>query len=205
MPFINVLIPVSVVWAIAAITPGPNFFITVHTAIGETRRLSLFTVSGVVFGTLLWSISGFLGVSLLFNAVPALYYSLKIIGGFYLAYIGIILLFTKNNNKFVQNSRNSLTPFGCFKLGLYTNILNPKTAAFMTSLFAATIPAKASYELGMLCVLLICTISALWYSFVATLFSHNKAKKAYHNFKTKIERISGAVFILFGIKLAISK
>jgi threonine/homoserine/homoserine lactone efflux protein len=38
---LNVLIAVSVIWCVAATTPGPNFFIVVHTAIGTTQRLSL--------------------------------------------------------------------------------------------------------------------------------------------------------------------
>ena len=66
---LSILISVSVIWAVAAITPGPNFFITIHTAIGNNRRLSLFTVLGIVAGTLLWSLSGYLGISILFKTV----------------------------------------------------------------------------------------------------------------------------------------
>lgn len=58
----HLVFTVSLIWAIAAITPGPNFFITVHTAVGETRRLSFFTVSGIVTGTLVWAVSAYLGM-----------------------------------------------------------------------------------------------------------------------------------------------
>ncbi len=58
---LNILTAVSVIWGMAAITPGPNFFITIHTAIGTTRRLSLFTVLGIVVGTLVWSVSSYMG------------------------------------------------------------------------------------------------------------------------------------------------
>lgn len=201
---LNVLIAVSVIWALAAITPGPNFFITVHTAVGTSRRLSLFTVLGIVAGTLVWSMSSYLGISMLFKTVPMLYFSLKIIGGLYLAYVGLNLLFKRKKEQRRDAERyNSAS--SCFRLGLLTNLLNPKTAAFMTSLFAATIPANASIELGVLSVVIICFISALWYSFVSVVFSYKYAKRIYEKQKNKIERIAGAIFVGFGLKLAISR
>lgn len=201
---LNVLVAVSVIWAVAAITPGPNFFIIVHTAIGTSRRLSLFTVLGIVAGTFVWSISGYLGISILFKTVPMIYFSLKIIGGLYLVYVGFYLLFNRKNQP-ESDTEKYRSPIGCFRLGLLTNLLNPKTAAFMTSLFAATIPSHASIELGLISVVLICSISAIWYSLVSSVFSYDIAKNMYENQKQKIEKLAGAIFIGFGLKLAISK
>lgn len=197
----HILLTVSLIWAIAAITPGPNFFITVHTAVGKTRRLSLCTVAGIVAGTFIWAVSGFMGVTVLFRTLPVIYYGLKIIGGVYLIYIGIRLLVF---NKRMANppTRKPATAFSCFRFGLYTNLLNPKTAAFMTSLFAATIPADASIELGALCILCIGLVSAAWYSFVSLMFSHERAQNAYTLYRSHMERIAGALFIGFGSKLA---
>lgn len=201
---VSVLIAVSIIWAVAAITPGPNFFITVHTAMGAGRRLSLFTVLGIVAGTLVWSLAGYLGISILFKTVPMLYFSLKMVGGLYLIYVGFNLIF-KRKIEPKNGAEKYNSAVSCFKLGLLTNLLNPKTAAFMTSLFAATIPADASIELGILSMLLICFISALWYSFVSVVFSHDTAKTIYEKQKQKIEKIAGTLFIGFGLKLAISK
>ena len=201
---LNVLLAVSVIWTVAAITPGPNFFITVHTAVEMNKRLSLFTVLGIVAGTLVWSLSGYLGISILFKTVPILYFFLKTIGGMYLIYVGFSLIFKRKiASKSSVNKHN--TAISCFRLGLLTNLLNPKTAAFMTSLFAATIPANATIRLGVLSIMLICSISALWYVLVSMVFSHDVAKKIYEKQKQKIEKIAGAIFIGFGLKLAISK
>lgn len=205
MVYSSILFTVSLIWIIAVITPGPNFFITVHTAIGETRRLSFFTVFGIVAGTLVWAISGYLGVTIIFKTVPVLYYSLKIIGGMYLIYIGIALLIRKKENRTPRQNKKPLSAINCFRLGLFTNLLNPKTAAFMTSLFAATIPLNGSVKLGILCVVLICSISALWYSLVVIIFSLNWSKRAYVSYQRSIERVAGGIFILFGIKLAVSR
>ncbi len=200
---LNVLIAVSIIWSVAAITPGPNFFITVHTAI-DTQRLSIFTVIGIVAGTLLWSISGYFGISLLFKAVPILYVSIKVIGGLYLVYVGLSL-FLKRMNQSENDNGKYHTAISCFRLGLLTNILNPKTAAFMTSLFAATIPPNASIELGVVSAILICSISAIWYTIVSVVFSSDIAKELYENQKQKIEKFAGAIFVCFGLKLIISR
>lgn len=201
---LHVLFAVSVIWVVAAITPGPNFFITVHTAIGTTRRLSLMTVLGIVTGTLVWAICGYLGISMLFTLVPVLYFSLKIIGGLYLVYVGLNLIF-KRKKPSEGGMDKHFSATSCFRLGLLTNLLNPKTAAFITSLFAATIPAHAPVELGVSIVLLICFISAAWYSFVSALFSYDAAKNMYDKHRRKIEKFAGAIFVGFGLKLAISK
>ena len=201
---LSVLAAVTVIWGFAAVTPGPNFFITVHTAVGSNRRLSLFTVLGIVVGTLVWAISGFLGITFLFNTVPILYYSIKLFGGLYLIFVGLNLIF-KRKTQHKDESIEYLSALKCFRLGLLTNLLNPKTAIFMTSLFAAAIPPSATVVLGMLCIVIICSISAIWYSMVSLIFSHEMAKRLYEQQKEIIEKVAGAIFVGFGVKLATSR
>lgn len=205
MDFVKILATVAAIWTIAAVTPGPNFFITAQTALGAGRRLSIYTVAGIVTGTFIWALSGFLGIAIIFKVMPKLYYTLKFIGGAYLIYIGITFLREKNTADKKAIKKPLFNPIHFFKQGLFTNLLNPKTAAFMTSLFAATIPPNASFELGLLCVALICSISGVWYATVAALLSRNEIKRAYRKHKPAIEKLAGAVFIFFGIKLATSE
>ena len=202
--YIDILIVVSTVWAVAAVTPGPNFFITVHSAVSGTRKMSLLTTAGIVVGTLMWALSGLLGVSIVFKTVPFLYCTLKVIGGVYLVIVGLRLI-SPTKSRMRQKGKPMPTPLQSFKLGLYTNLSNPKTAAFMTSLFAATIPSHAPIGLGLLCIVTICSVSAIWYSCVAILISFQGPRNIYDKFKRAIERVAGTIFILFGARLALSK
>ncbi len=70
--------------------------------------------------------------------------------------------------------------------------------------YAAAVPAQASLELGGLCALTICTVSALWYSLVALVFSLDRARKAFQRFRARIERAAGAVFVFLGVRLAVT-
>lgn len=200
----NALIAVACIWGIAVITPGPNFFIVVHTALDTGQKHSLSTVLGIVAGTFIWALSGYFGLSLLFKAIPILYFAVKIMGGLYLIYLGCKLLFKKSDGTVIR-PRKKTTSTDCFRLGLLTNLLNPKTAAFMTSLFAATFPQDASVALGAASIMVVCAISALWYSLVCFFFSRSKAQAVYDRQKRKIEKIAGTIFIAFGLKLAVSR
>ncbi|MCG8550507.1 MAG: LysE family translocator [Desulfobacterales bacterium] len=200
----SILCSMAVIWVLAAVTPGPNFFITIHTAVGTTRRMAFCTVAGIVSGTLIWAVSGFSGISFLFNTVPVLYIFLKTAGGVYLVYVGMNLIFKKKSPQ-KRDKKQHTSAARCYRLGLFTNLLNPKTAVFMTSLFAATLPAEAPPQFGVACVLMICAVSAIWYTLVAMVFSFETAKKGFAHYKRIIEKIAGAVFVGFGVKLAVSE
>lgn len=200
----NIYLTIAMIWGMAVITPGPNFFITIHTSVAAEQNISLFSVIGIIVGTFIWSLSGFLGISLLFKTVPVLYFYLKLIGGIYLIYIGFNFILKKRDHYNSQKVRE-YSALNCFRLGILTNLLNPKTAIFMTSLFAATIPQSATFAQGTFCVFMICSISAIWYSIVALIFRHNFIKQLYYKQKHIVEKIAGTIFIGFGVKLVISK
>lgn len=189
------------------ITPGPNFFITVQTAIGGSRKSALFVVLGIGAGTVVWAVSGFLGIHFLFQTVPWVYLLLKLLGGSYLVYLGIKLIVSKTDNTTGDQTAH-LKKSGnwhSFKLGLLTNLSNPKTAAFIASLFAATIPADVSWHVGMISIALVFLISICWYSMVAYVFSLHRFRLLFDKSKSFIERLAGVIFIGFGVKLAIGE
>ena len=207
MKFSIILLSVAILWGIAVITPGPTFFITVKTAMGQSRRSALFVVLGSSTGTILWGLSGFFGIALLFKAAPWIYLSLKLLGGTYLIYLGLKLILSNTragSNHRVSFSAN-IDPNQGYKLGLLTNLSNPKTAAFVTSLFAATMPSNATFWLGFMSVALMSLISVLWYTTVVYVFSLEGFRSLYLKSRTWIEPFAGAIFVGFGIKLVVSE
>ena len=181
-----ILISVAFVWSIAVITPGPNFFITVHTAIGGSRRSALFVVLGITTGTIIWGMCGFLGISLLFRTVPWIYICLKVVGGAYLIYLGLRLVRSKSGEKSEdkQTCSSNYDSWRSYKLGLLTNLSNPKSAAFVASLFAATMPSDVSFSIGFISACLMSLISTVWYAFVACVFSMEKFRRMYSGSRT---------------------
>jgi len=197
---------VLIIWGIAVITPGPNFFITVQTALSKKRTSTLFVILGIASGTAIWAIFGILGLTLLIKSAPAIYYIIKIAGGCYLIYLGIKLFITKEKNKNGFSGQNSsIGSLQSFRQGLFTNLSNPKTAFFITSLFAS-LPSSFSshFIIGVSCVLEMFIISFLWYGFVAAIFSHVYFRNRYAKMKSYINKFSGVIFTGFGLKIVFS-
>lgn len=171
---------------------------------GRSRRAALFAALGISAGTMIWALSGFLGINLLFKTAPWVYFFLKLLGGCYLVYLGLRLLTssTKKSTEEYPMQIERIDPWRSFKLGLLTNLSNVKTAAFMASVFAATLPSDASYLVGMASIALMVLISIGWYTLVAYIFSFEPIRDRYRKTRSWIERLAGVIFIGFGVKLA---
>ncbi|KQV78724.1 LysE family transporter [Rhizobium sp. Root1220] len=201
------LLSVATIWAVAAITPGPNFFIVVRTALQGSGGASVAVIGGVVLGTLCWGVAGWLGISALFAAAPFAYLFLKIAGGAYLLWLGAKLLWrTYGNAGGTENDvpQLAITPRQAFWSGLATNLANPKSAVFVASIFAATLPAEHSWLQGASAVATMVLVSSLWYTFVLAFLRNPAVAQAYTRGRKVVDVAAGAIFVGFGFKLLTS-
>ena len=131
--YVAPLVSLALLWTVAVVTPGPNFFNTAQLAASCSRRHGVAASAGVASGTILWGLAGGLGIKSLFTAAPMLYLAFKIIGGCYLIYLGL-KLFKRSapamgQNLLADEPRRSL--FSAWRLGLLGNLSNPKSALFV--------------------------------------------------------------------------
>ena len=203
MNTIITLLSVISIWSLAVITPGPNLLITVQTTVNHSRLSGMFIVFGSCTGTMIWAVVGFFGITYLFTVTPWIYVTLKIVGGSYLVYLGIksVISLHRPNTRENEPQDQQQNLFIDWQKGLMTNLLNPKTAMFVTSIFASALPKEPSLLLGMLSVILMTSISLLWYSVVVFLFSSKKISSHYGRTQNWMQGFAGAAFIAFGTKL----
>jgi RhtB (resistance to homoserine/threonine) family protein len=204
MNVLSVLVSVASVWGIAVITTGPNFVVVVQAAMRESRRAALSSVLGICVGTCLWACAGFFGLAVVFRMAPWTYLGVKLCGGSYLIYLGLQRL--NSSTRPVATSCHGISADMAshglnFRRGLFTNLSNPKTAMFITSVFAATLPSNTSISLGMMSVGLMCSLSLLWYAGVAYVFSLHHCRAMYQSIHRWIDRCAGILFLSFGVKL----
>ncbi|BES69046.1 LysE family translocator [Marinobacter nanhaiticus D15-8W] len=197
------LLSVATLWVVAAVTPGPNFLVTVRVAVTQSRVAGLHTVAGIILATLLWASAGFLGIHSLFNVAPWMYLFLKLAGGAYLIWLGLKLLWGSVDRTVTSSTQDVISTHGwrAFRLGFITNIANPKTALFVAGLFAVAMPPEAPAALGLMAIALMVTISLVWYSVVAWLFASRRISRAYARLGHWIDRVAGGCFIFFGVRL----
>lgn len=161
LPYAAPLLSLALLWTVAVVTPGPNFFNTAQLAASCSRRHGVVASAGVATGTVMWGLAGGLGIKSLFTAAPMLYLAFKIIGGCYLIYLGL-KLFRRSAPAMAQNllpdePRRSL--FSAWRLGLLGNLSNPKAALFVATIFASTMPPSPSPMLLTLAVITMATIN----------------------------------------------
>src|SRR5215813_10412354 len=82
------LLSVAWMWAIATISPGPNFLTIAQIAASKSRSAAVAAVCGTGLATVIWGVCGVAGVQAVFLAAPWAYLGLKIGGAAYLVYSG---------------------------------------------------------------------------------------------------------------------
>lgn len=202
------LLSLALLWTVAVVTPGPNFFNVAQLAASQSKRHGVVASLGVATGTVLWGVAGGLGIKSLFSAAPMLYLSFKIAGGCYLIYLGL-KQFKRKPPMAVSDtglrdgaSRTLLSVYGQGFLG---NMTNPKAALFVATIFATAMPATVPATLLALAVLTMATLSFSWYCSVALLFSSRRMAKGYERSRKWLDRFAGSCYLLFGAHLVANR
>ena len=202
------LLSLALLWAVAVVTPGPNFFNIAQLAASQSKRHGVVAALGVATGTVLWGLAGGLGIKSLFSAAPTLYLGFKIAGGCYLIYLGLKQF--KRKPPLVAGDTASVGGAGRTLLSVYGqgflgNMTNPKSALFVATIFATAMPASVPPMLLALAVLTMATLSFSWYCSVALLFSSRRVAGGYERSRKWLDRFAGSCYLLFGAHLVASR
>ena len=172
----------------------------------KSRRQGLAAAVGMGLGGVIFAGLALFGLQAILAVVPSLYVILKIMGGFYLCYLGFRIYKSANEplefNSDSAPHKNKITH--SFLTGLVTHVCNPKTAIVYASVFAAFLPSSISTLLGLSVLILVFTIEAGWYSVVAVTLSTTTPRKIYLKCKAWIDRGAGIVLGALGLKLVTS-
>src|SRR5215468_4466512 len=161
---VTLLLSVATLWALAVISPGPNFLMTARLALARSRRAGLQAVSGIALGTVCWAAAGCFGVRALFISAPWMYLLIKVVGALYLLLVGGKLLWSSFGNNAdpqlrLAEGRPRVSPF---HLGLLTTLANPRSAVSVASIFATAMPRDPSLALSLSVMMVMVAISVAW-------------------------------------------
>jgi threonine/homoserine/homoserine lactone efflux protein len=216
----NLLLFVLAGWALN-LTPGPDVFYQITHALKGGARAGCAAMAGILAGCLVHVAAATLGVSALIAASSTAFTALKWLGAAYLVYVGIQMLRSKVN----LNATNSIATYevntratglkyyrSVFIQGFWTNALNPKVAIFFLAFlpqFISPLSSNTSLAfaaLGLLFILNSVPINlgyVLLASWVSTRMRQNAA--GFARSMLWLERTAGALFVGFGVKLALSE
>lgn len=198
------LLTVTFISLLAVMSPGPDFAVVSYNSLKYGRKIGFTTALGIVAGTLLWVSLALFGVCQIIARTVILFNTLKLIGALYLVYLGIKMLLTKKGGD--QKEARAIGKVTCwhgFLNGLATNGGNPKAALFFMSFFSVIITPETPLSWKCCYGYEIPFIACIWFSLIATILSAQAIKGFFERISIWFERVTGAVLILLGIKLAL--
>jgi len=199
MTALHVLLPLAGAWALAVILPGPNFLVIVWTAAARGRRPALAAAFGVLTGAVFWIAAGLFGLKLLFAALPVAGTAIRLVGAAYIVWFGLQMVLRRDRGA----STTGYSGLAAYRAGLATTLSNPKSAAVAASLLAAGLPADASANLAASAFFVLIAISSSWYLGVALVGSLPALAGRLISVRRRLSQVAGAIFILFGLRLAV--
>lgn len=184
-------------WAVL-LTPGANFLLVGQLAASGRRSTACTAALGVTTVTITWATLAILGIGLIISAHPLIRQVFQVAGGGYLCYLGLKLWRSQGGGTSIELN---IGKWAAFRLGFFSNLLNPKTALFFCSVFGTSLPAHPSTLLVASAVALVYLNALVWYLFLALAFSHSRIQAGYNRYRGPFNKVSGAMMGGFGLKL----
>ena len=117
-----------------ALTPGPNMVYLVSRSISQGWRAGMTSLGGTAVGFVVYMTMANLGLAAIFIIVPWLYSALKVAGAAYLIWMAYKILRPGGTSPFEARELPKDSAGKLFRMGLVTNLLNPKAALMYLAL-----------------------------------------------------------------------
>ncbi|MDR2332879.1 MAG: LysE family transporter [Burkholderiaceae bacterium] len=185
---------------LAVLSPGPDFAMVTRNALLLSRRAGLLTALGIAMGV--WVHVGYtlLGVGLLMQQSLLLFNGVKLLGALYLIYLGVQMLRSKPaTGTQAETPATPLSGWAAWRMGFFTNALNPKTTVFVVSLFMQVVKPGTTLAQQLSYGVFISAAHLVWFAIVACCFSAPAIRTRLLAVRHWIDRVFGAVLVSLGI------
>ena len=189
---------------ILAITPGAGIFYVLARTLAGGRREGVESSFGTFVGGQVHVIAAALGVSAILAASAVAFHTVKYAGAAYLVWLGIRMILSR---KEAMPEKTEAPKGSAFRQGIFTEVLNPKTALFFLSFIPQFIaPARGPVfwqfvVLGVLSVAMNTTVDLVVVYLAAPL---ERKLKSSAKFRSGQRVASGVGMIGLGIYVALA-
>jgi RhtB (resistance to homoserine/threonine) family protein len=194
------------VLALLTISPGADMALVAKMTIERGRRAALIASVGICTGLFVHATASALGLSVVLATSAEAFTVVKFAGAAYLAYLGLRSI----RDSFARGAAAvSLAdpPRGAAYLqGLLSNVLNPKVAVFYLTFLPQFIdPSGNVLAQSLLFAVAHSVMGILWLSLYAYVLGRLSAFFARAGVRQWLERVTGAVLIGLGLRLAFER
>ncbi len=191
---------------LAAMSPGPDFVMTVRNSLCYSSRAGIFTALGISLALGVHLLYCAAGIGYLISTSILLFSIIKILGATYLIYIGIASIRARGSRLDLASERSGsdLSRLKAFRLGFLTNVLNPKATLFFLSLFTFVIGADTPRYVILIISGLIMITAFCWFSIVSIFLAQPNIQQIFLKYEKAINLTLGGFLILLGLKIALT-
>lgn len=212
----EVFFSIVAVYIMIVVSPGPNFMLVSRYSLRGNLRGAVGLMLGFALGATINACLTMFGVGALIVAVPAIGFVVSLLGGGFLAYLGLSAIvvavrerrMAKENNPVVSpdisevhgaaSGENRL--LSGIQKGSIVNLLNPKGIMFFIGLYAPLI-AKSTLTTKLAVLVAGFMIEIIWYCLVIFVLSRPRFRSAYERASFGVDVVLGFVLTLVGLRI----
>lgn len=200
------------VFALAALllnlTPGNDMLYVAARSTSQGIKAGIISSLGIMAGCMVHILAAVIGLSAIIAQSALAFNIIKYVGAAYLVYLGIRSIISRKKTFEVKNKMQQQSYTRIFWQGVITNVLNPKVALFFLAFLPQFINVESRHTALQILFLgtwfnvggtLVNIIVAILFGKIGTWLSQSP------RFIQWQERITGAMLIALGIKVALSK
>lgn len=202
-------------WIVAVASPGPDFLAVMRTSATSGRRKGLFVAAGVTTGIALSVVLALTGLAVVFAQYEAAYKVVRYLGAAFLIGYGLRILWSlrrsSNNDDGETPAANAAAAsaplatrsvWKAYRIGLVTNVANPKALVFFGALLASIVPHGSPLLAQLEVFATIVGVAFAWFASLAWIASGERVANGYRRAARRIDGAVGGVFTVIGVSLA---
>nr|WP_246875160.1 LysE family translocator [Corynebacterium sp. Marseille-P3884] len=201
------------VWVAAIASPGPDIVQIARLGV-KSRAAGVACAVGIMVGNTFWIAASLLGLSALIQAVPQILAVLQLVGGAYLLWMGIGAVRagfavrkeaandgTAGDTDAVAAadvpSSAALPTSTAFRIGVATNLANPKAVLFFGAVFAQFVTPGMGWEWMLVILLTLVVIGVAWFVGFAVLVDKFAGFLDRHGHVVDV--VTGVIFVALAV------
>ncbi len=199
---------IALVHLLGAMSPGPDFVMSVRNSLIYSRRTGIFTAIGFALGVVVHVTYCIAGIAVIIARSILFFSVIKYLGAAYLLYIGVRSVFAGPSgivNLAPEKEKEDISPLAAVRTGFLTNILNPKATLFFLGLFTIVISPATPRLILVIAGIIMVINTALWFSFLAVFLNQRHVRSFLGRFQNYFNRAFGGLLILLSIRIAFSR
>jgi len=210
MVAISLLAAFWAAFALALVSPGPNFAVLLGTAMQKGRPAALKVALGMAIGETVWGFGAVFGVAMLAARNPWIETALRMGGGLFLIYLAMLSIraASKKGQEAAPVPAPETAPAastrGSVMRGFGLMLLNPKAGVFWVSLTSVFLTPETPASVGIIAVSGAVAMSLAWHTTLAIALSANAVAATYRRLRRGLEATLGVVLGGLGLRLLVS-